>query len=304
MGHATVRRDVTFDSKGTPCVGWLFLPGGAGGGEKSPGIVMAHGFSGVKEMGLADYAELFAAAGFAVLAFDFRFLGESGGEPRQQMLPWDQREDLRNALTWFCAQPEVDAERVGLWGTSYSGCHVISVGAHDPRVKAVVNQANGCLVAADALRAIMPPEQFAGFRQMLLHDRVTRYASGETSYIPIVAPPGQPAAMNAPGGYEFFMEEQKKAPTWENRVTVETMEKMIEDDISLALEMLSPTPLLVILCERDPLIPVPLAEKAFARVGEPKRMEKFPVDHFDIYSGEWLDKAAQLAVGWFGVHLG
>jgi hypothetical protein len=111
-------------------------------------------------------------------------------------------------------------------------------------------------------------------------------------------------AVGAPGGYEFFMEEQKKAPRWENRVTVETMEKMVEDDLSLALELLSPKPLLMLLCERDPLIPVPLAEKAFARVGEPKRMEVFPIDHFEIYSGEWLEKVAQLAVNWFGEHLG
>ncbi|MCJ7796152.1 MAG: prolyl oligopeptidase family serine peptidase, partial [Thermoleophilia bacterium] len=116
--------------------------------------------------------------------------GESGGELRQQMLPWDEREDLRNALTWFCAQPEVDAERIGLRGTSYGGCHVIAVGAHDPRVKVVVNQANGCLATADVLRTIMGPAEFAGFRQMLLHDRIARYDSGEVSNIAIVAPPG------------------------------------------------------------------------------------------------------------------
>jgi hypothetical protein len=99
---------------------------------------MAHGFSAVKEMFLPAFAERFTAAGFVTLVFDFRFLGESAGEPRGQVFPHEQHEDFRNAITWLAQQPEVDPDRIGIWGTSYSGGHVLHLSAFDPRIKAAV----------------------------------------------------------------------------------------------------------------------------------------------------------------------
>ena len=94
-----MRKDITFTSKGLYCSGWLFAPE-ALQGQKAPTIVMGHGFTGVKEMGLADFAERFAAAGFVTLVFDYRYFGESEGEPRSQLFPIEQVEDFRNAVTW------------------------------------------------------------------------------------------------------------------------------------------------------------------------------------------------------------
>ena len=74
-----MRRNVTFASQGSQCVGWLYLPDERQAGEKLPALVMANAITAVKEMVLPAYAERFAKAGFACLAFDFRFFGESGG---------------------------------------------------------------------------------------------------------------------------------------------------------------------------------------------------------------------------------
>jgi dipeptidyl aminopeptidase/acylaminoacyl peptidase len=136
-----VRRDIEFQSKGDVCRGWLYTPDKAAQGLRHPTIVMAHGFSGVKEQALPDFAEQFAAAGFAVLLFDYRTFGASAGEPRCQLLPLDMVEDYRNAITWACGQPNLDADRIGLWGTSYSGGLVAYAATYDKRVKAVVAQA-------------------------------------------------------------------------------------------------------------------------------------------------------------------
>ena len=75
-----------------------------------------------------------------VLVFDFRFLGASDGNPRGQIIPHEQQEDYRNAITWMSLQPEVDADRIGVWGTSLAGGHVLHLAAFDRRIKAVVAQ--------------------------------------------------------------------------------------------------------------------------------------------------------------------
>ena len=87
------RQDIEFDAEGTTLRGWLYRAGGAG--QAAPVVVMAHGFSAVKEMYLDKFAEVFAAAGLNVLVFDNRCFGASDGEPRQEIDPWAQVRDYR-----------------------------------------------------------------------------------------------------------------------------------------------------------------------------------------------------------------
>src|SRR5258705_10366688 len=99
---------------------WLFLPETAAPGARVPAVAMAHGLGAVKEMYLEPFARRFAAVGIAALVFDYRGFGASGGEPRQRISPRDQMEDYRNALPWPSLQPEIDADRLGVWGTRVS----------------------------------------------------------------------------------------------------------------------------------------------------------------------------------------
>ena len=101
---------------------------------------MAHGMGTTKEVGQPQFAERFADAGFAVLIFDFRNLGEGEGTPRRQIFAEDQQEDYRNAVTWPQLQSQIDPERIGVWGFSFSGGHVLQVAAFDRRIKCVVAQ--------------------------------------------------------------------------------------------------------------------------------------------------------------------
>ena len=133
-----MRQDVEFDAEGVTLRGWLYTPDGASG--PAPTVVMAHGFSAVKEMYLDRFAEAFASAGLAALVFDNRNFGASDGEPRQEIDPWAQVRDYRHAITYAETRDEVDAGRIGIWGSSYSGGHVLVVGAIDRRVKCVACQ--------------------------------------------------------------------------------------------------------------------------------------------------------------------
>jgi len=100
---------------------------------------MAHGFSCTKEMFLDKYAEVFVKDGFAVLVYDNRNFGDSDGQPRLEVDPYSQIRDYWHAITYVSSLPQVDSSRIGIWGTSYTGGHVLQVAAIDKRVKCVVS---------------------------------------------------------------------------------------------------------------------------------------------------------------------
>ena len=123
--------DVEFDAEGATLRGWLFRPKAAG---PAPVVVMAHGYNCLKEFYLDKYAAAIASAGHAVLAYDHRNFGDSDGEPRQELDPWVQVRDYRHAITFAQTLDGVDPGRVGVWGSSYAGGHVLVVAAIDRRV--------------------------------------------------------------------------------------------------------------------------------------------------------------------------
>jgi uncharacterized protein len=131
------RIDIEFASEGTTCRGWLFVPDGEG---PFPAVALAGGWCYVRELVMPYYARAFAEAGLASLVFDYRNLGVSDGEPRQHLDPWGQIRDYRNALSFLERRGDIDADRLAVWGISYSGGHALILGATDPRVKCLVSQ--------------------------------------------------------------------------------------------------------------------------------------------------------------------
>ncbi len=174
------RRGVDVWSDGTRLSGDLFFPAGKQASDRYPGIVLAHGWGGTRDHLNQAYAPFFAAEGFVVLTIDYRGWGDSdsrlvlqGEQPeaddsghltvkvkalREIVDPFDQTEDIRNAISWIQGEPGVDAERIGLWGSSYSGGHVIYVAAHDPRVKVTVSQVG----SMDSVGSVSNPAFFPG----------------------------------------------------------------------------------------------------------------------------------------------
>src|SRR5713101_9503418 len=190
------KRDVTFKSGDTFAAGWFFLPEHATSEARVPAVAMAHGLGAVKEMYLEPFARRFAEAGIAALVFDYRSFGASGGEPRQRVLPRDQIEDYRNALTWLSLQPEIDADKLAVWGTSFSGAHVIQIAAHDSRVKAVVSQV-GPMDLDQILRGALGREQFAGLQKIAIQERTRHATEGGEHYVPNAGRPGEGMALQA-----------------------------------------------------------------------------------------------------------
>lgn len=130
--------EAIFISGGLRCAADLYWPDAAD--RPVPCVVMGHGASGTKRLGLPRYAEAFAARGMAVLVFDYRYFGASDGTPRQVIDIEAQRDDYRSAVAYARSCPGIDPARIGLWGTSLSGGHVLAVAAGDSGIAAAVSQ--------------------------------------------------------------------------------------------------------------------------------------------------------------------
>lgn len=282
--------DIVFDAGGAKLGGRLFRPDGAA--DRHPAIVMSHGFSAVIDMGLVDTAAAFAAAGYAVLVYDHRNYGRSAGWPRNETDPWVQVEDMRAAVSFVRTLPFVDPDRVGLWGTSYSGGHVLTVGALDSRVACVVAQVP--LVSGQrTFDAWVPADRRAGFLDRLGADRDAR-ARG--------TPPGTtPAAL--PGTEtEEWVQAVDRDGAFANFVTLRSLELLRTYEPIAFMERIAPTPLMMIVADQDTQTPVAWQREAFELAGEPKRLVTLAGRHYDPYS-RLLSEATAAALDWFGRHL-
>ena len=297
-----MRQDVEFQAEGPRLRGWLYIPDQ--GSPPYPTVVMAHGFSAVKEMYLDRFAEAFAEVGLAALVFDNRNFGASDGTPRSEIDPWDQVHDYRDAITYACTRPEVDRERIGIWGSSYSGGHVLVVGAVDRRVKCVVAQVPLVSGSKNILRLVRS-DFVAGLRAQLDQDREARFNGQAPAMLPVVSQdPLGPAALPTPDSYQWFTETGRtRAPAWKNEVTLRSVDLLLAYEPGAYIERIAPTPLLLVVAAGDHLTPADLALEAYNRALEPKRLELLPGGHFDAYVGDGFQQASRAASEWFARHL-
>jgi uncharacterized protein len=295
------RRDIEFDADGVTLRGWFYPAEGSPGA--APTIVMAHGFSAVKEMYLDRYAELFAGSGLNALVFDNRNFGDSDGTPRQEIEPWTQVQDYRHAITFATTLPETDRNRIGIWGSSYSGGHVLVVAAIDRRVKAVVSQVP-MVSGYDNVRALVRADFIDVFREQFDADRAARFGGAAPTMVPVVAEdPTAPSALPTPDSWQWFTETAAlRAPNWKNEVTLRTVEALAEYNPQDWIDQISPTPLLMLPAANDVLTPTTLALRAYQKALEPKKLQLLPGGHFDAYV-KGFEASSQPALDWFLTHL-
>jgi uncharacterized protein len=299
--------DVEFDAEGTMLRGWLYRPESPRG--DAPVVVMAHGYNCLKEFYLDKYAEKVAAAGHVVLAYDNRNFGDSDGEPRQELDPWAQVRDYRHAITFAQTLDGVDPDRVGIWGTSYAGGHVLVVGAIDRRVGCVVSQVPTISGWQTTLRRVAPPA-LPGQREAFDADRRERFKGRAPKMAPMVVDPseGGGGSHASADAWEFFTgntappEDRWRFEKWRNEVTLRSLEMYSEYEPGSYIERIAPTPLLMVVGDNDVVCPTDMALAAFTRAGEPKRLELYPGGHFSAYTDQ-LERASRAAADWFGRHL-
>ena len=285
------RSEVAFGSHGGTCQAWRYAPDDAAASPAvaRPCVVMAHGLGATRDASLAPYAERFAAAGMHVLLFDYRHFGASDGEPRQLVSVRRQLQDYAAAVEFARALAGVDPARVAVWGTSFAGGHALVTAARLPVVAAVVCQ---CPMM-DGLAAVRQIVQYAGPRQLLrlaghgLRDAVLA-PFGRVHYLPTVGPPGSLAVMSSPdadAGYRAL-----GPPDFRCEIAAR---------IALTVGLYRPVrhadrvrcPVLVQVCEQDSVAPAAAAEAVVRRLGRHGEVQRYPIGHFEPYSGPWFERS-------------
>lgn len=286
---------------GTTLRGHFYAP--TGGANKTPVIVMAPGFAGTLDLCFLPFAEAFATAGLAVLAYDHRNFGISDGAVRQEVDPFQQINDWREAITFAQTRPGVDPDRVGVWGTSFGGGHALVLAATDARIKCVVSQVpfiSGSMTAKLQGR----PDLAGPMAAMFAGDRIERMKGGQPQMLPVISEdPFKPAVLPTADAYSFTMRFVDQARTWRNEVTLRSMELAGAYEPGAYVGRITPRPLLMIVGKRDQLTVPELALDAYARALEPKQLLILDGGHFDPYD-RLLAESSSAATDWFVKHLG
>ncbi len=290
------RKDIDFFSRGTRCGAWLYTPSGV---KKPPVVVMAHGFAAEKTFGLAAFAEKFVGRGMAVFVFDYRNFGGSEGYPRNLVDYRRHIADWRAAIEYVRGSAGLDHGRMALWGSSFSGGHVIMAAARDPKIRAVVAQvpfvdglaSAGTLGVGFVIRATA-----AGIRDL---GRILTFRQPYT--VPVVGTPGEFAVMNTAEAMPGFLGLLPKDTTWKNECPAR---------ILLTVTMYRPIrhakrvscPILLVAAKKDSLIPVAAVKKAAARA--PKgELTELDIGHFEIYTGKPFEEAVKQEADFLQRHL-
>jgi len=296
------REEVEFKSEGTSIRGW-FYPGDSA--VQAPTVVLAGGWCYVRELVMPSYAAAFQQAGISSLVFDYRGLGVSDGDVRQHLDPWAQIRDYQNGLSYLESRDDVDPDRLGAWGISYSGGHVIVLAAVDPRVKAIVSQ----IPVVDGYHNMRRVHGTMGYRRLwdlILRDRRLRYENPENRlFLPHASPtPDQEiSAWPFPETYETFAKlKEADAPLYQNKSTVESVDLLLNYDIIPFARRIYDTPSLVIVAENDDLTLWDLEIEAFNTLPTAKKelVVLRHATHMTLYSDQSkLQRAAEAATNWF-----
>ncbi|WP_165979467.1 alpha/beta hydrolase [Paraburkholderia guartelaensis] len=293
------RTDIAFPGEGDVTLrGWLYVPSGEG---VHPAISMCHGFAAVKEHRLDRFATAFAEAGFVVLVHDHRNFGSSDGTPRHDIDPWAQIADWRRAISFLETRPEVDASRIGIWGSSFSGGHALVLAATDRRVKCVVSQVP-TISGFEQTRRRVSPDAMQAFLASLTDDLRDQHRGAPPRAQAIAsADLSEPAAYRAPEAVAFYLLDLGDA-SWQNTVTLRSTFAARIYEPGAWVSRISPTPLLMVIANDDRVTMTDLELEAYERALEPKRLTLVPGNHFDPYDAQFA-LASSAASRWFVEHL-
>lgn len=292
-----MKQPVTFYSEGCKLTGDLYVPEGLGAKERRAGVVLCHGYTGVKDLYLPDNARVLNEAGYVALTFDYKGWGSSEG-PRSRLAPYSRVADVQAALTFLGLQPNVDPERLGLYGTSYGGATVVWVGAVDPRVKCIVSVV-GVGHGSRWMRSVRRPDEWHDLLDRAKADREKRVLDGQSAMADrsqILLPDRQSAELAAAA--------RRANPAAVNELPLEFIDDTLGFHPEWVVDKIAPRPILFITSDDDRLVPKEESEQLFAKAGEPKKLVIVRgYGHYEVYAEPAFSQVMSATTAWFGEHL-
>ena len=292
-----MKKPVTFYSEGIKLVADLYYPEDIGAGEQRAGVVLCHGYTGVKDLYLPDNARVLNEAGYVVLTFDYKGWGDSEG-PKTRLAPYSRVIDVQAALTFLGLQAEVDDDRLGIYGTSYGGATVVWAGAVDSRVKCIVSVV-GIGHGGRWMRSVRRPDEWVALLERSAADRANRVLTGESEFVErseVLLPDRQSAELAAAA--------RRDIPSALNTLPLEYVDETLGFHPEWVVDRIAPRPILFITTDDDRLVPPEESEALFAKAGEPKRLVVLKgYGHYEVYSEPAFSEVMAETVAWFQAHL-
>lgn len=292
--------EVSFYSEGLKLSGLLYEPDDLKPGEVRPTVICCHGYTGMKDVYLLPVPERLAKHGYVALTFDHRGFGKSEGIVAR-LMPTEQVEDIRNAVTYMTTIPSVDANQIALYGTSFGGGNVVVAAATDDRVVCIVSVvpvANGYRW----MKSLRKHWEWLKFQNVLAEDRVQRVLTGKSRRVDVTElMPGDPHSR------QVIQEKVKAAERYTEGYPLENAEATMRHIPEDYVHAISPRPILFIHTERDGLVPIDECYSMFAKANEPKKLVTIPdADHYDVYefvNPPVYEVVMRETIGWFNTHL-
>ncbi|WP_261640593.1 UilS family quorum-quenching N-acyl-homoserine lactonase [Erwinia mallotivora] len=259
---------------------------------KSPTVILCHGFCGIREILLPDFAAAFTRAGFATVTFDYRGFGDSDGE-RGRLVPAMQIADIVSVIQWVREQPQLDGERIGLWGTSFGGCHVFAAAAQDAEIKCIVSQ----LAFADGEEIVtgrMDNDEKTAFLATLNKMADRQQLTGKEMFVGITR------VLSDAESKAFFEENRARYPKMDIKIPFLTVRETLQYHPARSAAQVS-CPTLVVIAEKDRVNSPEQGRALYEAVGgqNKKLYEEKDARHYDIYSGEHFRRVIQVQTEWF-----
>lgn len=294
-----VYREVRFPSGTDSCAAWFFPAEAA----DRPVILMAHGLGAIKALRLDAFATRFQTAGYACLVFDYRHFGESSGEPRELLSIRRQREDWRAAVAFARTLPDIDPTRVVLWGTSFAGGHVIATAAEDRQLAAAVVQCPFTDGLASAMQ--ISPSSTIRLTVAAIKDTAARLLGRSPVRVKVAARSGEIGLMDAHDVIDGVLQLLHASGIRE-----EDFANDVPARVALEIPFARPgrktkdinVPILFCVCDKDTVAP-PGPTLRYASKAPRGEVKRYPVGHFDIYTGKEFDQVTDDQLAFLATHV-
>ena len=292
-----MKRAVEFYSEGFKLRGDVYSPDNLKPGEKRAAILLCHGYTGVKDLYLPDNARVLNEAGYVAMTFDYKGWGDSEGT-RNRLAPYSRVIDVQAAMTFLGLQPEVDAERIGLYGTSYGGATVSWVGAVDQRAKCIVSVV-GIGNGARWMSRVRRVDEWFDLLERSGADRERRATTGELEYVErseILLPDRQSAELAAAA--------RRNNPAAINTIPIEYVDDTIGFNPEWIVDKVSPRPILFITSDNDRLVLPEESEQLYAHAKEPKKLVVLKsYGHYEVYAEPAFSEVMAATLDWYRQYL-
>ncbi|HEE6636277.1 TPA: alpha/beta hydrolase [Acinetobacter baumannii] len=268
--------------------------------NKSAVIIMAHGFAGLRQFKLIQYAQRFAQAGYAVILFDYRYWGRSTGKPREMISINSQLEDWKTMIQYASTCKFIDNRRIVLWGTSLSGGYALSLASELKNIQAIMVQIP--YVDGAETAKLYPLQRYPQALKLSSQDYMGSKMGLNPKRLPVVDQ-YKLCFMPTADSYYGYLSIVNPDYYWSGEVPARVFFNLMRYRPIQLVRQIN-IPVLFIAAQHDSLIPIESSREAATNIAPFVSYHEWDMKHFDIYHGSWFEKAVTTQLEFLHQHIG